>query len=1449
MPQIFISYSRRNADKVYPIVSILEEAGFDIWIDKDDIPIGKQWPEKIVQGIKSSDYYLIFISPASVNSDNVTNELTLAYEEKLKRGLEILPVILTQTELPEKIQFQLAGINWIDISKNIRGGLEKLFRALDNKTLPKNYKKYLLNYLPGLFVTPELIAPSEDTSGEVVVGKTITIQQIRDRRFFLRKNRLEECNANFDTLIKEKQETDEPLIYTFWIHGRSGSGKSVLLLQFMQKIILERNAIVFWLDDASEDLQLFLEKWAENYVDLDEFVYIFIDDFNAPRKRDLIDYSPIARLLRNPKYADIKLPILVTCSPPEYQDEFQVSGSDEGFRIKKWLIPPVSKNEQKDFLNWFKDRTGESPKAGEAFEQSEGLILSMMFELRYGDMKEFGRRFKERLEGSGLLEVMAQPFALNRLYIWPPKSWIDEFSAAQKDALAALNQDQDFSIMDSETQTGKYIRLTHPHLSDVIYKAMRADSGGFQRAEDLAKAFERALLSDDILASRILRAIADFGERIKEINPGELAKKITGAWIEQSTTVKQFTYISLTFFWVSWSRWASRDSQITSLLTVSPVDKAIECLVGPHRFWGILWESIWADKPGYPKLVEVAVDWLDHPSNQDDSSWAHVWRTLAENVSLLPEGTSPAELTQTGLDWLSAREDRPEWAHVWRTLAENVSLLPEGTSPAELTQTGLDWLSAREDRPEWSHVWRTLVENVSLLPEGTSPAELTQTGLHWLSTREDRPEWSHVWETLLRNVSLLPEGTSPAELTQTGLDWLSTREDRPEWSHVWRTLAENVSLLPEGTSPAELTQTGLDWLSAREDRPEWSHVWRTLVENVSLLPEGTSPAELTQTGLHWLSTREDRPEWSHVWETLLRNVSLLPEGTSPAELTQTGLDWLSTREDRPEWSHVWETLLRNVSLLPEGTSPAELTQTGLDWLSAREDREDWYFIWRTLVENVSLLPEGTSPAELTQTGLHWLSIREDRPEWAHVWETLLRNVSLLPEGTSPAELTQTGLDWLSTREDRPEWAHVWETLLRNVSLLPEGTSPAELTQTGLDWLSTREDRPEWAHVWRTLAENVSLLPEGTSPAELTQTGLDWLSTREDRPEWSHVWRTLVENVSLLPEGTSPAELTQTGLDWLSTREDRPEWAHVWRTLAENVSLLPEGTSPAELTQTGLHWLSTRDDRPEWNYVWRTLVENASLLPEGTSPAELTQTGLDWLSTREDREGWSFVWQTLLRISVQATQAGIFQLGLNWLQGHKNLADWAFIWEDLLKQKELDENTRNNLLELGIEWLPGREYHASWSFIFEHCLRHGVIEKEFLTMGIEWIFHNGDRPETPQLAFQIAEYHNLLSPTSRRIFTAWASNWVKKSNSNHRQWHYKWATYWELMPTIETINLALKWIEVYPNRIKEGKWIIQFLLWTVRVDAAKKINEWHHNNLNHPISEFAREELIKTGVAY
>ena len=60
MGQAFISYSRRDKDKVYAICDILADAGFPHWLDKVDIPPTEQWRAEIVEGIKNSEFFHSF---------------------------------------------------------------------------------------------------------------------------------------------------------------------------------------------------------------------------------------------------------------------------------------------------------------------------------------------------------------------------------------------------------------------------------------------------------------------------------------------------------------------------------------------------------------------------------------------------------------------------------------------------------------------------------------------------------------------------------------------------------------------------------------------------------------------------------------------------------------------------------------------------------------------------------------------------------------------------------------------------------------------------------------------------------------------------------------------------------------------------------------------------------------------------------------------------------------------------------------------------------------------------------------------------------------------------------------------------------------------------------------------------------------------------------------------
>jgi hypothetical protein len=130
MGQIFISYSRRDADVVENIVSELEAAGIDVWLDREDITPGKQWRRQIVEAIDTADAFVLNLSPNSAASDNVLKELNLA-EEALDPF--ILPVMLSEMKIPDQMRYQLAGTQFVSYYLDSKRGIRDLIAEIKKR--------------------------------------------------------------------------------------------------------------------------------------------------------------------------------------------------------------------------------------------------------------------------------------------------------------------------------------------------------------------------------------------------------------------------------------------------------------------------------------------------------------------------------------------------------------------------------------------------------------------------------------------------------------------------------------------------------------------------------------------------------------------------------------------------------------------------------------------------------------------------------------------------------------------------------------------------------------------------------------------------------------------------------------------------------------------------------------------------------------------------------------------------------------------------------------------------------------------------------------------------------------------------------------------------------------------------------------------------------------------
>ena len=139
MPQVFLSYSRSDGAYVDQLAAYLRSGGVRIWVDRQGIGGGEQWRHQIVEAIRSAQLLVLVLSPNSARSDNVRKELDLAEASKIP----ILPIAIAPTEIPSGMQYQLAGVQLLELWRDPERGAEKVLKSVlritksDNAQLPR----------------------------------------------------------------------------------------------------------------------------------------------------------------------------------------------------------------------------------------------------------------------------------------------------------------------------------------------------------------------------------------------------------------------------------------------------------------------------------------------------------------------------------------------------------------------------------------------------------------------------------------------------------------------------------------------------------------------------------------------------------------------------------------------------------------------------------------------------------------------------------------------------------------------------------------------------------------------------------------------------------------------------------------------------------------------------------------------------------------------------------------------------------------------------------------------------------------------------------------------------------------------------------------------------------------------------------------------------------------
>jgi hypothetical protein len=219
MSAIFVSYSRKDVAAVEELVAHLEEAGHDVWRDREVVG-GQDWWRTIISEIRTSDIFLVALSPALLDSAACSAELS--YASALHK--QVLPVRVAEGFSPAMLNSVLARTQMVDYYPPSVGTAIRLMRAIADlpapnpiptpePTPPPAPLSYLSALRDRLEVTNPLTEPEQAQLVLTLRQSCRNVEEVTDARMLLKSMRSRpELYARIADEIDETLRITEPRV-------------------------------------------------------------------------------------------------------------------------------------------------------------------------------------------------------------------------------------------------------------------------------------------------------------------------------------------------------------------------------------------------------------------------------------------------------------------------------------------------------------------------------------------------------------------------------------------------------------------------------------------------------------------------------------------------------------------------------------------------------------------------------------------------------------------------------------------------------------------------------------------------------------------------------------------------------------------------------------------------------------------------------------------------------------------------------------------------------------------------------------------------------------------------------------------------------------------------------------------------------------------------------------
>jgi hypothetical protein len=129
--RVFLCHASDDKPRVRELYGQLRQAGFDPWLDEEDLILGQSWEDEIMKAVRKSDAVVVFLSVQSTTKAGfVQRELRYALdvaEQQPEGAIFLIPVKLEECEIPERLRKYHCGALYEP------NGYNRLLRALHTR--------------------------------------------------------------------------------------------------------------------------------------------------------------------------------------------------------------------------------------------------------------------------------------------------------------------------------------------------------------------------------------------------------------------------------------------------------------------------------------------------------------------------------------------------------------------------------------------------------------------------------------------------------------------------------------------------------------------------------------------------------------------------------------------------------------------------------------------------------------------------------------------------------------------------------------------------------------------------------------------------------------------------------------------------------------------------------------------------------------------------------------------------------------------------------------------------------------------------------------------------------------------------------------------------------------------------------------------------------------------